>query len=450
MPGRSDRAGRSHLTGAGRPVANAARLSLLIAAAAGLATLSAARAEEAAGEVEAAARPAAALVEAGRRIHDDGILPNGEPLVYNCLVIGNTATVRGGGISWGSANAAIRFTTISGNQAPTGGGLFVTGGSQEIHKCTITGNLATGDGYGGGIYFMDSSGADLNYSIVWGNSNEVHTEGAQIAAEHYSGGNVAGVTHSCVQDGESGFYLQNASVFWGEYSITDDPQFCAVDPDADEWWELQQDSPAWTHGWGSMGAWTSGCTSTPTLLKEFKALAGTGGVRVSWIVTAELEPDAFRLTGHRDGQSWQVSHVATAADAFEGWDHSAQVQAAGDITYQLEYATAWRGWVQLADQTVSIALPEWRTRIVGVKPNPFNPQVTVAFTVAQSERALLAVYDLSGLQVTSLANRVFQAGTHTLAWDGKNSLGRAVSAGTYLVRLVTDTRVESRKIMLVK
>jgi mono/diheme cytochrome c family protein len=81
MPGRSDRAGRSHLTGAGRPVANAARLSVLIAAAAGLATLSAARAEEAAGEVEAAARPAAALVEAGRRIHDDGILPNGEPLV---------------------------------------------------------------------------------------------------------------------------------------------------------------------------------------------------------------------------------------------------------------------------------------------------------------------------------------------------------------------------------
>jgi mono/diheme cytochrome c family protein len=79
MPGPSDRAGRSHLTAAGRRLANGACLSLLVAAAAGLATMSAARGEE----VVAAAEPGArdALVEAGARIYHVGILPDGEPLV---------------------------------------------------------------------------------------------------------------------------------------------------------------------------------------------------------------------------------------------------------------------------------------------------------------------------------------------------------------------------------
>jgi len=67
------------LTGAVRRLANGACLALLVANAASLATLSVARSEEAGAVAESGAPDL--LVEAGRRIYQDGVLPDGEPLV---------------------------------------------------------------------------------------------------------------------------------------------------------------------------------------------------------------------------------------------------------------------------------------------------------------------------------------------------------------------------------
>jgi hypothetical protein len=85
-----------------------------------------------------------------------------------------------------------------------------------------------------------------------------------------------------------------------------------------------------------------------------------------------------------------------------------------------------------------------------VHPNPFNPQTTVSFTLPRAGWADVSVYDLTGRQVTSLASRLFDAGQHTVNWNGSDSRGRAVPSGTYIVRLETDERVESRKVMLVR
>ena len=85
-----------------------------------------------------------------------------------------------------------------------------------------------------------------------------------------------------------------------------------------------------------------------------------------------------------------------------------------------------------------------------VHPSPFNPETTVSFELARSERAEIAVYDLSGRRVTTLADRTLTAGTHTRTWNGRDAQGRAVPSGTFLVRLATGSGVEVKKVMLVR
>jgi hypothetical protein len=71
-------------------------------------------------------------------------------------------------------------------------------------------------------------------------------------------------------------------------------------------------------------------------------------------------------------------------------------------------------------------------------PNPFNPQVMIAFSPEREVDGELAVYDLSGRQVTVLARGTFTKGLNRIRWNGADSSGRAVGSGTYLVRLNGD------------
>ncbi len=74
----------------------------------------------------------------------------------------------------------------------------------------------------------------------------------------------------------------------------------------------------------------------------------------------------------------------------------------------------------------------------------------IAFDVPWSQRVSVAVYDMTGRRVASLADREFTAGGHQLIWNGMDSVGRVLSSGTYLVRLRADGIDDSRKIMLVR
>ena len=83
-------------------------------------------------------------------------------------------------------------------------------------------------------------------------------------------------------------------------------------------------------------------------------------------------------------------------------------------------------------------------------PNPFNPQTTILFTLGTRQKAEIAVYDLMGKQISVLANRFCDVGNHSVVWNGKDAMGRAVPSGTYVVRRETESGVEARKVMLVR
>jgi hypothetical protein len=84
-------------------------------------------------------------------------------------------------------------------------------------------------------------------------------------------------------------------------------------------------------------------------------------------------------------------------------------------------------------------------------PNPFNPSTRIVYRVespasaGRRESVTLKVYDVLGREIATLVNERKDPGEYTVDW---NSEGKP--SGVYYYRLITSTRVETRKAVLVR
>lgn len=78
-------------------------------------------------------------------------------------------------------------------------------------------------------------------------------------------------------------------------------------------------------------------------------------------------------------------------------------------------------------------------------PNPFNPSTTIAYSLPRAAGVRLAVYNLLGQEVTVLVNGQQQAGSHTVALEGRN-----LRSGVYIYRLESEGISLSRKMILMR
>ena len=84
-------------------------------------------------------------------------------------------------------------------------------------------------------------------------------------------------------------------------------------------------------------------------------------------------------------------------------------------------------------------------------PNPFNPRTTIEFELSAQSAARLRVHDLAGRLIRTLLDRPrMPQGKHRAVWDGRDSAGRSVAAGSYIYRLEAGGSVFSRRMMLVR
>lgn len=90
------------------------------------------------------------------------------------------------------------------------------------------------------------------------------------------------------------------------------------------------------------------------------------------------------------------------------------------------------------------------TRLDRVWPNPFNPAMTLRFSMSRRQHARIAVYDVSGRLVKILQDGVMDAGWHDARWDGFNERGHSVASGVYFCRMTTGSVDQSKKLILLR
>ena len=78
-------------------------------------------------------------------------------------------------------------------------------------------------------------------------------------------------------------------------------------------------------------------------------------------------------------------------------------------------------------------------------PNPFSESTNISFTIDQTSKVRLQVFDITGREVQMLMNRTLAAGKHAVEFHGSD-----LPSGIYVVRLITPNGVVSKKMMKVK
>ena len=83
-------------------------------------------------------------------------------------------------------------------------------------------------------------------------------------------------------------------------------------------------------------------------------------------------------------------------------------------------------------------------------PNPFNPSTSISFELPTGSPVTLEIINTLGQSVTTLTDRFYSAGTHTVDWNGDDANGHPVASGLYFYRLTVGDVSETKKMVLLK
>lgn len=94
-----------------------------------------------------------------------------------------------------------------------------------------------------------------------------------------------------------------------------------------------------------------------------------------------------------------------------------------------------------------ISLPS-EFSVASAYPNPFNPTVTVPFSLPQAGEVSIAVFNVLGQQVFNQTQN-FEAGTHQFIFNA-HSMNLDMVSGLYFLQVQFKGQVNTQKVMLLK
>jgi photosystem II stability/assembly factor-like uncharacterized protein len=123
----------------------------------------------------------------------------------------------------------------------------------------------------------------------------------------------------------------------------------------------------------------------------------------------------------------------------------ASLVSIGDSTYAL----GDRGMIILAKDFIT-GIPFITQRLLNYTlyqnyPNPFNPTTRIRYSLPQTTKVNLQVFNILGQKVAELVNGVEQAGNHEVEFDA-----RRLATGVYFYRLLAGEFVETKRLLLLR
>jgi len=186
---------------------------------------------------------------------------------------------------------------------------------------------------------------------------------------------------------------------------------------------------------------------TPVAISRFDARTEGSAVRLEWQTWADEEIIGFELLrAEGAGELRTLAGGTLSGDSRAYVDRSVAPGARYDYVLVAHGAS---GWTATSPRT-SVTVPAAGLALSQSAPNPFHASTTIAFTLPERATVDLAVYDVAGRRVATLATGVRPAGTHEVEWNGTDSAGRRVGTGVYFCKLDAGGRSVTRKIAVLR
>ena len=189
--------------------------------------------------------------------------------------------------------------------------------------------------------------------------------------------------------------------------------------------------------------------TTPVVFASASARVEAGTVILTWRVCADVPGPAFivRRAGAPGGGFTDLEVQVRKEDAltFSCADNS--VVSGRTYWYEIVLLGASGGEVYGPIEVYVGASPAV-SRVYQSHPNPSNPVCTIRYELARAGRMRLAVFDVSGSLVRTVAEGWREPGAYSELWDGRRDDGTEAAPGVYLYRLEAGDFRATRKMVL--
>ena len=187
----------------------------------------------------------------------------------------------------------------------------------------------------------------------------------------------------------------------------------------------------------------------PVIPTPFTAAFKAGSTYLHWGANTEVDLAGYRLyrgtsSGFvpSDGNQILATTDTSAVDAAAGyWYKLAAVDAHGNIS-----AFATLGPSNTLDAPGGAAVPRALAFALG-SANPSHGAVSLRLDLPRATTARVALYDVRGRLVRELASGAREAGSYTLAWDGRDAAGAVAGDGVYFARLDAEGRTLTQRVV---
>jgi len=175
---------------------------------------------------------------------------------------------------------------------------------------------------------------------------------------------------------------------------------------------------------------------------------GSSGADLSWAT----RPGPADLAGYRIDRRRESADWSTLVSLTRETTYNDATGRSGD-EYRL-FAVNGLGHEMLLGSGSSGRTPS--INALDVFPNPFSSgDLSVVFATAGglgggNGTATVAIYDVAGRLVRTLAAGSYPSGVQRATWNGRDARGTLVSSGVYFVRSAAGAEVHSRKVLVVR
>jgi hypothetical protein len=198
----------------------------------------------------------------------------------------------------------------------------------------------------------------------------------------------------------------------------------------------------------------------PVELVSFRGTATAQGVQLTWQTATELNNAGFEvrrktagedfvtIASYRFDPSLRGKGTTSSTTTYSFVD--ATVEAGKTYTYRLR-SVDYDGTIHDYAQTVSVEVREpvqarvYEYALEQNYPNPFNPTTTIRYSLKETGKVSVRVYDVMGREVKVLVDGVQGAGEYSVVMDATG-----LSSGVYVYQLRVGGLLLTRKMVLVK
>lgn len=197
-------------------------------------------------------------------------------------------------------------------------------------------------------------------------------------------------------------------------------------------------------GVGTVFATLSNDGVLPVELVSFTNTIQGNKVLLNWATATEVNSALFEVE-KKSGDVWtKVASVQAAGTSNTPKQYSYVDKSVVATSYRLKMVDS-DGKFAYSSETYANVTPAFYGLVQNF-PNPLNPTTTISFAVDRTEHATVKVYNILGEQVAEIFNEVVVPGhMYSVRFDATH-----LASGNYFYALKTDSRLETKRMTLVK